>query len=236
MRKRSSSKPGKGVRDGAGAPGTAARDVHHLEQILDCIADAVFVKDEQHRLVLVNDAECRLAGALSMAIGTWVSVRSQRQVNDGIRRRTDLLFTVSPRRAQAELTRKLVDSGMPVELTQEIADKLSSNKEAMIGLLTEKTSSNEIRSALFTGAAYLVGLLFPVLPYFFAHNSFVALILSVLFAGIALATVASIITLTAGSNAFRRKIREMVITGIGAAALSYGFGRLIETLFRLRLG
>jgi two-component system, cell cycle sensor histidine kinase and response regulator CckA len=62
MRKRSSSKAGRGVRDAADAPGTAARDVRHLEQILDCIADAVFVKDERHRMVLVNDAECRLAG------------------------------------------------------------------------------------------------------------------------------------------------------------------------------
>jgi len=207
-----------------------------LVELLGAVTGLSAVYPLRPQVVGVNGLVVGLAGALSMAIGTWVSVRSQRQVNEGIRRKTDLLFSVSPRRAQAELSKKLTDSGMPAELTQEIADRLSSNKEAMIGLLTEKTSSNEIRSALFTGVAYLVGLLFPVLPYFFAHNSFVALILSVLFAGIALATVASIITLTAGSNAFRHKIREMVITGIGAAALSYGFGRLIETLFRLRLG
>jgi Uncharacterized membrane protein len=101
----------------------------------------------------------------------------------------------------------------------------------MIGFLTEHTSVNEIRSALFTGTAYIIGLLFPVLPYFFARNSFTALILSVLFAGLALAMVASIITLTAGSNAFRRKIREMVITGLGAAAASYAFGRVVQAVF-----
>ncbi len=33
-----------------------------LESILDRIGDPVFVKDREHRLVLVNDAECRLAG------------------------------------------------------------------------------------------------------------------------------------------------------------------------------
>jgi VIT1/CCC1 family predicted Fe2+/Mn2+ transporter len=43
--------------------------------------------------------------------------------------------------------------------------------------------------------------------------------------------VASIITLTAGSNAFRRKIREMVITGLGAAAASYAFGRVVQAVF-----
>jgi VIT1/CCC1 family predicted Fe2+/Mn2+ transporter len=120
---------------------------------------------------------------------------------------------------------------MPSDLTDEITSKLASNKDAMIGLLTETTSVNEIRSALFTGTAYTIGLLFPVLPYFFARNSFTALILSVLFAGLALAAVGSIITLTAGSNAFRRKIREMVITGLGAAAVSYAFGRLMQVVF-----
>jgi PAS domain S-box-containing protein len=38
----------------------ASRD--YLENIINAIADPIFVKDEQHRLVLVNDAECALAG------------------------------------------------------------------------------------------------------------------------------------------------------------------------------
>jgi PAS domain S-box-containing protein len=38
----------------------AARD--YLAKIINCIADPIFVKDRQHRLVLVNDAECALAG------------------------------------------------------------------------------------------------------------------------------------------------------------------------------
>jgi VIT1/CCC1 family predicted Fe2+/Mn2+ transporter len=202
-----------------------------LVELLGAVTGLSAVYPTHPQIVGVNGLVVGLAGALSMAIGTWVSVRSQRQVNEGIRRKTDLLFSVAPRRAQAELARKLTESGMPADLTDEITGKLASNKDAMIGLLTEHTSVNEIRSALFTGAAYIIGLLFPVLPYFFAHNSFTALILSVVFAGLALATVASIITLTAGSNAFRRKIREMVITGLGAAAASYAFGRLVQAVF-----
>jgi PAS domain S-box-containing protein len=34
----------------------------YLNKIINSIGDPVFVKDRQHRLVLVNDAECRLAG------------------------------------------------------------------------------------------------------------------------------------------------------------------------------
>lgn len=34
----------------------------YLDRILNCITDPIFVKDRQHRLILVNDAECKLAG------------------------------------------------------------------------------------------------------------------------------------------------------------------------------
>ena len=205
-----------------------------LVELLGAVTGLSAVYPTRPEIVGINGLVVGLAGAMSMAIGTWVSVRSQRQVNEGIRRRTELLFRVAPKRAQEELAEKLTESGMPADLTEEITSKLASNKEAMIGFLTEPTSSNEIRSALFTGTAYIIGLLFPVLPYFFTRNSFTALILSVLFAGLALATVASVITLTAGSSAFRQKIREMVITGLGAAAASYAFGRLIEAVFGIK--
>ena len=202
-----------------------------LVELLGAVTGLSAVYPTRPQIVGVNGLVVGLAGALSIAFATWASVRSQRQVNEGIRRKTNLLFSVAPRRAQAELAKKLTQSGMPSDLTDEVTSKLASNKDAMIGFLTENTSVNEVRSALFTGAAYIIGLLFPVLPYFFARNSFTALILSVLFAGLALATVGSIITLTAGSNAFRRKIREMVITGLGAAAVSYAFGRLMQAVF-----
>ena len=69
MRKRSSAKTGRDARrrppDGPGRATPRAATpagVRSLERILDCIADPVFVKDEAHRLVLVNDAECALTG------------------------------------------------------------------------------------------------------------------------------------------------------------------------------
>ncbi len=44
------------------APDDPAPSVASLSQIIDCIGDPIFVKDARHRLVLVNDAECALAG------------------------------------------------------------------------------------------------------------------------------------------------------------------------------
>jgi PAS domain S-box-containing protein len=41
---------------------SAVASIESLDRIINCIADPIFVKDDQHRLVLVNDAECALAG------------------------------------------------------------------------------------------------------------------------------------------------------------------------------
>ena len=40
----------------------ARESKEYLNQIINSVADPIFVKDQAHRLVLVNDAECRLTG------------------------------------------------------------------------------------------------------------------------------------------------------------------------------
>ena len=54
-----------------------------------------------------------VAGALSMAIGAFVAVRSQRQVNGGTRERMEVLFEVAPERAVDEYRDRLVDWACP---------------------------------------------------------------------------------------------------------------------------
>lgn len=124
------------------------------------------------RVVGISGLIVGVAGALSMAIGAFISVKFQRPVNESIRRGMEVLFTVSPVRAKVKLFEKLVESGMPGEIAEEIAEKLSSNHEALMKLLVgEGEAKNEVRSAVYTGLAYLLGVLFPVLPYFFAPLS-----------------------------------------------------------------
>ncbi len=179
----------------------------------------------------VNGMVVGLAGALSMGIGTFVSVRSQRQVNEGIRKKMQLLFGVSKDRAKQELVNKLSDSGMPEDMSSEVADKIGENQDSMIGLLVEESNENELRSAAFTGLAYIIGVVFPVLPYFIMGSSFAALALSALLAGLALSIVATVVSVTAGNPNVKGKIAEMVISGLGAAVVSYLFGLLVQGVF-----
>lgn len=181
-------------------------------------------------LVGVSGLVVGIAGALSMGIGAFISVRSQRQVNTSARQRMEVLFNVAPERAVAEYRERLVAAGLPDAISDEVASRLSDNRAALSKLLLKEVSENEWRSGLFTGSAYLFGVLFPVLPYFLAEHALPALIGSIFLAGLALTVVGGFIALVSGIR-LRTKVIEMLASGLGAAGLAWLFGTLMQALF-----
>jgi len=203
-----------------------------LVELLGAVTGLSAVYVHNPKIVGISGLIVGVAGALSMGIGAFISVRSQRQVNESVKQRMEVLFRVSPERAKKELVERLLESSMPEDVAREVAEKLSSNENAMISLLMQEGEENELRSALYTGLAYLTGIAFPVLPYFIAPSSLLALPFSILLAGTALGIVASVISILSGIS-IRKKVFEMTSTGLGAAFLSYLFGRLMESLFHI---
>ncbi len=169
-----------------------------------------------------------VAGALSMGIGTYVSVRSQRQVNEGTRNRLSIVFSLSQERAKKEVKEKLEEMGLAGEVSDTAADYIV--KKGKPENIIPKEDIDEGRAALYTGLAYILGVFFPVIPYFFAPTSYIALPFSVFLAGLALAIVSAIISVMSGIS-IKRKVAEMVMLGLGAAALSYLFGYVISIFF-----
>ncbi len=198
-----------------------------LVEILGAVTGLSAVYPGNPRMVGISGLIVGVAGALSMAIGTFVSVRSQRQVNESLRERMEVLFRVSPGKAKEELLNRLMEGGMPERVAMETVEKLTS--DAIMKLMITEESENEVRSAIYTGIAYLLGVVFPVSPYFFVSSSLLALPISVILAGSALAMVAVLVSTLSGSS-IKKKVVEMVLTGLGAAFLSYLFGSFMEML------
>ncbi len=67
-----------------------------------------------------------VAGALSMGIGAFISVRSQRQVNEALREKMEVLFRVSPREGQGRDNGKANGrGGLPKEIAEKTAEELA---------------------------------------------------------------------------------------------------------------
>lgn len=205
-----------------------------LVEILGAVTGLSAVYVTNPLVVAVSGFVVGIAGAMSMGIGAFVSVRSQRQVNQGQKERMEALFEVAPERAVEEYKEMLRESGFPDPLAAHVAKEVSRDRGSLARLLAPEVRENEARAGLLTGLAYLFAAGFPVLPYFLASNSLVALSFSVLLAGTALAVVATTLALLSGIS-IRRKISEMLLLGLGAAAVAYGFGRLMQSVFGIGL-
>jgi VIT1/CCC1 family predicted Fe2+/Mn2+ transporter len=205
-----------------------------LIEVLGVVTGLSAVYLDRPMVVAVSGLIVGVAGALSMGIGAFISVRSQRQVNAGTRERTEMLFEVAPERAVAQYEEKLRSSGVPAETAATVARDVARSRDALTRLLLDGEDENELRSGLFTAVAYLVGAAFPLFPYFLVSSALTALWLGVGLATLALLAVAIVISMFSGVS-LGKKALEMVASAMVAAALSYAFGRLLESQFGVHL-
>lgn len=168
-----------------------------LVEILGVVTGLSAVYASRPDLVGMSGLVVGVAGALSMASGSFISVRSQRQVNETRMRLRAIL-------------RELRGESIEVEEVKE----------------------SELKSAIYTGIAYLCGVALPVAPYFLAGTTAEALPVSLLLSAALLVLVGSIISLLSGIS-LKKKAVEMLVAGIGTAFLSYLFGTLMASLFHV---
>lgn len=205
-----------------------------LVEILGAVTGLSAVYAGNPFVVGVSGLVVGFAGAMSMGIGAFVSVRSQRQVNESLRARMEILYSVAPQRAVSEYRERLEESGVPDDTAKDIAERVGASRDAIANLLLPEPQENELRSGLYTGLAYLLGVAFPVVPYFFAPNAWLALTASVVLAGIALSATGLVISILSGIS-LRRKVGELLTAGFTAAAIAYVIGWLLRATTGIEL-
>ena len=193
-------------------------------------------------VVLFTGVAGLLAGALSMAAGEYVSVRSQRE----------LLEASSPTQITLEaaqhldldhneLTLVYLARGMTPEdaehralerlgyLTCDCNPQFSARPDGSQGPVDHSGSFAEIGSAwsasLSSFAFFASGALIPILPYIFGMSGLWALGLAAAMVGVALLFTGGVVGLLSGSSPLARGLRQLAI-GFGAAAVTYVLGLL----------
>lgn len=173
-----------------------------------------------------------LAGALSMASGEYVSVRSQREMHEyqiGLERAELAQY---PKEEAAELALIYEAKGLAGDEAKSLADKIMADPElAMDTLAREELGLNpeELGSpwgaALFSLLSFSVGAAVPLLPFIFA-SGVERLWLSAVVTAVALFGVGAALSLFTGRDALRSGLRMLVI-GATAAGTTYLIGKAI---------
>ena len=174
-----------------------------------------------------------LAGALSMALGEWISVKSSQELYENqMQLEMDELET-NPEGERKELKLIYMAKGIPEDQAVKIVDDLMKDKNLAhqvlvkeeLGINAEELKGSAIEAALSSFFLFAIGAIIPVLPFMFL-SGYKAIVLSTLLSAIGLFLIGAAITLFTGRNVWFSGFRQ-VIFGLAAAAVTFGIGKLI---------
>jgi len=186
-----------------------------------------------NRTVLITGLAGLLAGAISMALGEWLSVQSARELYGHQIEVEAEEISQAPEEEAEELALIYEARGLAPEQARALAQQiLADPKSALdtlareeLGVDPKELGGSAWEAALTSFVLFALGAIFPVLPFAF-FSGFAAVIASIAFSVLALFGLGAVITLFTGRSVLYSGLR-MVIFGLLAAAVTFGIGRLI---------
>lgn len=186
-----------------------------------------------NKTVLVTGIAGLLAGAGSMALGEWLSVKSSRELYEREIQIEAEELAVSPEEEEQELALIYQAKGLPEAQARELAARLISDPATALETLAREElgiDPDELGGSPWTAAGtsfalFSAGAVIPVIPFVFLSGA--AAIGGAMMGGAAgLFGIGAAITLFTGRSAFWSGLRSLAF-GLAAAGLTYGIGHLI---------
>jgi len=172
-----------------------------------------------------------VAGAMSMAVGEYVSVRSQNDVEESDKQMEIEHLAVDPEGELMELAQIYIERGLTPELAREVAlqmharDPLEAHLRDELGQ-TPQSKARPMQAALASAASFTMGGLIPFAGAFAPTPGTIALsIVGFALAGLLVTGILS--AKTAGKDVFGPTVRVM-LGGAFGMAVTAGIGRLLH--------
>ena len=182
--------------------------------------------------VMLTGAAGLVAGALSMALGEWLSVANARELARAQIDKEAEELAQTPEAEQKELALIYQAKGVAREDAQRFAAQVMQNRETALDTLVREElgidptelGGNPWSAAGTSLLLFAIGALAPVLPFVWLNGS-VAIGLSIVLSLIALGAVGMVTALFNGRS-FAFSAARQVLFGGAAAAVTYGAGIL----------
>jgi VIT1/CCC1 family predicted Fe2+/Mn2+ transporter len=185
-------------------------------------------------VVLLAGIAGLLAGAFSMGVGEYISMRAQRELFEHQIEIEERELLSAPAEEEHELTAIYQAKGLPEDVARSLAGRLNADPNVALDILIREElglDPTQLGSAwgaaLGSFLAFAVGAAIPVLPFLFIQSAGpTATMLSAGLSAIALFTVGAVVSLFTGRSFLLSGGRQLLL-GAAAAALTYGVGTLI---------
>ena len=183
------------------------------------------------RFLITAGVAAIAAGAMSMAVGEYVSVKSQNDVEESDKQMEIEHLAVDPEGELMELAQIYIERGLTPELAREVAlqmherDALEAHLRDELGQ-TPQNKARPLQAALASAASFTAGGLIPFAGAFAPTPGTIALsIVGFTLAGLLVTGILS--AKTAGKAVFGPTVRVM-LGGAFGMAVTAGIGRLLH--------
>jgi VIT1/CCC1 family predicted Fe2+/Mn2+ transporter len=183
--------------------------------------------------ILIAGLAGLIAGAISMALGEWISVKSSQELYE---RQIELEFEElenNPEEEKEELILLYRAKGFSEKDAVNAVEKIWADPEQTkqvliteeLGINMEELEGSAWEAAIASFFLFITGAIIPVFPFFFFTGN-KALILSVAFSTVGLFLIGAAITLITGRSVTKSGFRQ-VLFGLAAAGITFGIGKII---------
>jgi len=174
-----------------------------------------------------------LAGALSMSLGEWISVKSSQELYENQMQIEMEELETNPEGEMKELALIYITKGIPEDQARQMATDIMEDKSRAhevlvreeLGINAEELKGSAVEAAVYSFILFAIGAVIPVVPFMFT-TGMKAIVISVLLSAAGLFLIGAAITLFTGKNVWFSGFRQ-VIFGLAAAAITFGIGKLI---------
>jgi VIT1/CCC1 family predicted Fe2+/Mn2+ transporter/rubrerythrin len=209
-----------GINDGLGA----------AFGVVSGVAGATHVNSS---FVLLSGFASMIASALSMGSGAYLATKSEREVYQAEMNKEKREIAENPEEEREELSLFYQLKGFSEKEAHAMAERMSANTDEMLKVLaheelglSERAFPNEWKSALSATVSTAIGAVIPVLPYVFS-SGLTALLISFIVSTAAHFAVGAAKVIVTGRSWLKSGL-EMMLIGLGEAAITYGIGLLIS--------
>ncbi|MCF8452380.1 MAG: VIT1/CCC1 transporter family protein [Pedobacter sp.] len=183
--------------------------------------------------VLLTGLAGLMAGALSMALGEWISVKSSQELYENQMQLEMEELETNPEGEEKELALIYISKGIPESQARSMAKDIISDKDRAhemliqeeLGINVEDLKGSAMEAAITSFLLFAIGAIIPVIPFFFL-SGMNAVLLSAGFSAMGLFLIGAAITLFTGKSIWFSGFRQ-VFFGLAAAAITYGIGTII---------
>lgn len=183
--------------------------------------------------VLLTGLAGLMAGALSMALGEWISVKSSQELSENQMQLEMEELENNPEGEERELTLIYFSKGIPEDQAKAMAKDIMSNKtlahqilvKEELGINQDELKGSAMEAALTSFFLFAIGAIIPVVPFFFL-GGLAAVATSVLCSAFGLFLIGAAITLFTGKSVWFSGFRQVVF-GLAAASITFAIGKFI---------